>query len=642
MPIPKLEPLPPEEAIAFFRSKGLVESFSYQDVSAQEHAIAFTVAKATRRDVLQDLFEGVDRAISQGTTFDTFRKDLRPLLEGKGWWGRREMTDPLTGKARTVQLGSSRRLRTIFDVNLRQAYGAGRWERIEATKAAMPYLRYTAVGGKEGDGRTRPQHRAWHGTVLPVYDPWWQNHYPPCDFGCRCSAEQFNARTLERRGWKVDEAPPKFPPQSYVNPRTGEVSIVEQGISPSFNYNPGKARMDGLVAKAGRTPPGPAQLVSGGTPPIAPRPGPGLLAPIAGETPIGELARGRAAFLERFDLADGDKSEIFRDVGGEPLPIGPGLFKDASAKPVALPAGKAAQLPLVAEALIDPDEIRWVWGGAQKPLLTRRFIRRVATAAGVVDVAVDMAPAGSSPFWSWSTSLGGELALDALRGGVLAWRRAAGAVPAGASTLQPRKPAGSPHGGEFARKGGGLGATLGVGGGGAASLSVDEAAALSEYKNGNYNKINNHLRKGADADAGTKATIGQMDSALSRSSLPKEQTLYRGMQSSEVYKAAMDDPKSLIGKVLEDPGFMSTTSKIDIAAGFNATQGIVAGGKRGIVFEIAAPKGAKGMAIDFLGKKSKHTQTEGEVLFERGSRIKIVSIDRNTWRGNVVIRGRLI
>src|SRR3546814_270264 len=125
---------------------------------------------------LQDIRAALDDAMANGTTFERFSKDLRPTLEAKGWWGRKNMLDPLDGKIKSVQLGSPRRLGIIFDTNMRSAYAAGRWERIARTKDALPYLRYVAVGGKQGDGRTRPQHRAWHGTILPVEHVWWETH----------------------------------------------------------------------------------------------------------------------------------------------------------------------------------------------------------------------------------------------------------------------------------------------------------------------------------------------------------------------------------------------------------------------------------------------------------------------------------
>jgi uncharacterized protein with gpF-like domain len=117
--------LPPVEALAYFRRKGLRVGFAWQDVWQRDHARAFTVAKAMSTDLLEDIRAAVDEAIAGGQTLAQFREGLTPLLQARGWWGRKDMIDPATGERRNVQLGSPRRLRTIFNVNMRMAYQAG-------------------------------------------------------------------------------------------------------------------------------------------------------------------------------------------------------------------------------------------------------------------------------------------------------------------------------------------------------------------------------------------------------------------------------------------------------------------------------------------------------------------------------------
>jgi len=104
------EPAP--EVLAYFRGKGLKPSFDWRDVWAEEHATAFTVAKATKLDVLETLRQAVDDAIAKGETFASFRANLEPKLQALGWWGRKDIVDPETGKEISAQLGSPRRLRT--------------------------------------------------------------------------------------------------------------------------------------------------------------------------------------------------------------------------------------------------------------------------------------------------------------------------------------------------------------------------------------------------------------------------------------------------------------------------------------------------------------------------------------------------
>lgn len=232
------EPLPPQEAIDAFRRKGYELSFDYRDVDRAQHARAYTVAKVASLDILHDIREATDRALAEGRTFQEFKRDLKPILQEKGWWGRQEMTDPKTGEVREVQLGSTRRLGIIYDTNLRTAYAAGEWEKAQRLKERAPYLRYSAVR----DNRTREKHRHYHGTVRPVDDPIWDQIYPPNGFRCRCSVEQMSQRDLDRYGYKVSE---QFKPLTRVhrNGRTGEVMEVPEGVHPAFAYNPGKAAL---------------------------------------------------------------------------------------------------------------------------------------------------------------------------------------------------------------------------------------------------------------------------------------------------------------------------------------------------------------------------------------------------------------
>ena len=255
MAAPEILDVPPLEAIEHFRAKGFHVGFDWRDTAAAQHLRSFTVAKAMEIDLLEDIRERVDRAIAEGTTFEQFREELEPLLRCSGWWGRRPMRDPLTGEIREVQLGSPRRLRTIFDTNIRTAYARGRWQRIERVANERPYLRYVAVL----DQRTRPDHRAWHGTVLPVGHPWWQTHYPPNGWRCRCIVQQLSADDLEAFGYRVSPGAPSGPERLWTNPRTGETRLVPQGIDPGFDHNVGTADLTGearerLLAKAAEAP----------------------------------------------------------------------------------------------------------------------------------------------------------------------------------------------------------------------------------------------------------------------------------------------------------------------------------------------------------------------------------------------------
>ena len=226
----------PKEALEYFRLRAPKVGFDYRDVWLQEHAHAFTVAKAMEVEILMDIREALSKAIAEGRTLAQFRKDLTPLLQRRGWWGKKVMTDPLTGKQVVAQLGSPRRLRTIYRANLRAARAAGVWQRAQRTKWGHPYFLYQLGPSKEH----RKEHSDWAGTLLPVDDPWWNDHFPPNGWGCKCSVRQVSRREAGRRGGPTSR--PARNPEERVNRRTREVQIVDKGIDPAWASNPGKAR----------------------------------------------------------------------------------------------------------------------------------------------------------------------------------------------------------------------------------------------------------------------------------------------------------------------------------------------------------------------------------------------------------------
>lgn len=228
-------PGPPPEVSRFFRNKELLPAFSFHDVEPEEHAVGFTVAKAMNVDVLESIQGALQKAIDEGIPYDQFARELKPRLRRLGWWGVKDQIDPLTGKVQSVQLGSPRRLKTIYRANMRSARAAGQWDRIQRSKRALPYLVYL-LGPSE---RHRPTHQAKSGLVLPVDDPFWQTWYPPNGWNCACHVRQITRREAESRG--IGQSP-RIPMRDTFNPRTGEIKPVPSGIDPGWESNPGLVR----------------------------------------------------------------------------------------------------------------------------------------------------------------------------------------------------------------------------------------------------------------------------------------------------------------------------------------------------------------------------------------------------------------
>lgn len=243
-------------ALDYIKNKRLKPAFSYKDVWNDEHVAAFTVAKAMQLDVLADIKDAVENAIKQGTTFEQFKKDLRPTLMEKGWWGKKQMIDPLTGKEVAAQLGSNRRLKTIYRTNLRSAYQKGRYDRTMASDM-HPYLIYR-IGNSH---KHRDEHVSWNGLILPKKDPWWNVHFPPNGYGCNCytvAVSETRKRWYENKGVPIQSSSPTAPRQyiqakttapktnykTYYNERKGTIERIPEGITPGFNWNQGKPRSE--------------------------------------------------------------------------------------------------------------------------------------------------------------------------------------------------------------------------------------------------------------------------------------------------------------------------------------------------------------------------------------------------------------
>lgn len=244
----------PPEVLSYFRDRELAPRFSWLDVWAEEHAHAFTVAGVTEARVLAEFRAGIDKAIAGGKGFEAFREEMRQRLTPLGWWGPRTVADP-EGRDpdKRVDFTRPRRLEVTFWSNVRSARAAGQWDRIQRTKQALPFLLYV----RTTSGDPRPEHLGWAGIILPVDHPWWETHFPPNGWMCKCAVRQISAAQAERYSGLGtapapqgidgtityrDTPPDDGPPRRYVNRRTGSRTDVPAGIDPGWQTNPGIGR----------------------------------------------------------------------------------------------------------------------------------------------------------------------------------------------------------------------------------------------------------------------------------------------------------------------------------------------------------------------------------------------------------------
>ncbi|MBQ4814587.1 minor capsid protein, partial [Pseudoalteromonas luteoviolacea] len=214
-----------DEAISNLKSKVQIPTETYKDLLGHIHARAFTVAGATKTELLNDLYKAVLAANENGETITDFRARFDKAVAKHGW--------SYNGKR-------GWRTQVIYQNNKNTARAAGRWQQQERVKHRRPYLLYLTAG----DSRVRPQHNAWNYILLSIEHNFWHTHYPPNGWNCRCKIVSLSDADIKRMGLTVtsDSALKNYQkPFTEVDPTTGEELERLPGIDLGWDYNPGLA-----------------------------------------------------------------------------------------------------------------------------------------------------------------------------------------------------------------------------------------------------------------------------------------------------------------------------------------------------------------------------------------------------------------
>lgn len=196
-------------------------TLAWDDLAGPVHGKVFAVAGATNVDLVSDIQKSLVGALEKGTTITQFRKDFDASVQKYGW---------------TYKGKRGWRTSVIFNTNMRSAHMAGRWEQLLANSDRRPYLQYRTAG----DSRVRPQHRQWNGLVYPIGDSFWQTHYPPNGWGCRCTIRAYSEADLGQLG--VTPSKPFEVKTRTVVSQDGEIKDqVPIGIDPGWDHNVGQS-----------------------------------------------------------------------------------------------------------------------------------------------------------------------------------------------------------------------------------------------------------------------------------------------------------------------------------------------------------------------------------------------------------------
>ena len=156
----------PEEAVDYFRRKRILSPKTFNKLTREAKSAAFMVSGIYREDILQSFKSEIADALESGQTQKYVTKQFKDILKGAGH----------------KELGDFH-LESIIRSNMQTAYGVGRRKAMEETSDLLPFWEYSAVS----DDRTRPTHRALDGIIYPANHEFWNTHYPPWGFNCRCT-----------------------------------------------------------------------------------------------------------------------------------------------------------------------------------------------------------------------------------------------------------------------------------------------------------------------------------------------------------------------------------------------------------------------------------------------------------------------
>ena len=329
--------LAPQKAQEYLNNKGFKLSFNYDEMEKSANHTSFTVAKVTRIDLLNDIFTSLAEAQASGEVFNDWKKRIKPTLQKKGWWGAQEITNPKTGKVKTVYIGA-RRLRTIFNTNMRVAYSVKRHHSLRQLTKAV-YWRYSSMFLPH----SRHDHKAIDGTLLHRDHDFWKSNTPPNGWNCKCKIRAYSQKDAKRKAMTIAKnAPP---------------SVADK----DWAYDIGKGSQ---VAKLA-----PLKLGNG-------------LELLKHSPRLENLSK--AQLTDRFYKTIGTKKgELHIDRAGDPMVIDDELFNKANLKT------HHVSLDAFAKTLNDPDEIYIeVMNQQGKEILHKKMVRYFQDADGQTSAVV--------------------------------------------------------------------------------------------------------------------------------------------------------------------------------------------------------------------------------------------------------------
>ncbi|MBB5351090.1 SPP1 gp7 family putative phage head morphogenesis protein [Haloferula luteola] len=191
-------PIPHEEGSELVAAKVPARRDVFDGLLPELRARAFTVTGVEDLNVLARVRD-LTAELPVGGDFDELKSQI--LDEISPW-----IITATEEEERAKQLGeATRRAEMLLKMHGWQAYAQTQDKLIREEADAFPYSQYL----DSGDHHVRPSHSALGGKIFPTLHPFWENHTPPWEFGCRCDKVPLTADEVE----EIRAAEQKLPPE---------------------------------------------------------------------------------------------------------------------------------------------------------------------------------------------------------------------------------------------------------------------------------------------------------------------------------------------------------------------------------------------------------------------------------------------
>lgn len=192
------EPVPHAEAVDFIKSKPVLAQRVFAKLLPELKARAFTISGIECFDTIANV-----------------RQMLSELPAGGDWDKQKEqivaeisphlVTSDDPEERAKQEYGAERRAELLLRTHGFQAYNAAAYREMDEQRDLFPFWQYQSLG----DGRVRESHAALDGIVLPAGSSFWQTHFPPWEWGCRCQVIPLSEEDVA----DLEKADKKLPPE---------------------------------------------------------------------------------------------------------------------------------------------------------------------------------------------------------------------------------------------------------------------------------------------------------------------------------------------------------------------------------------------------------------------------------------------